>query len=49
MNFAGRALRDEGYLHIMGIVDLLVVYTADVPILMGKMSSVIHDSEHKQN
>lgn len=49
MDFAGRALRDEGYLHVTGIVDLLVVYVADLPSLMGKTSSVIHGLEHKQD
>lgn len=45
----GCALRDEEYLRVAGIVDLLVVYTADLPILMGKVSSVIHGLEAKQD
>lgn len=52
MNFAGHALREEGYLRIVGIVKLLVVYAADLPDLMGKtsgISEVINDLEHKQD
>lgn len=37
----GCALRDEEYLCVPEIVDLLVVYTADLPILMGKVSNVM--------
>jgi len=48
MNFAGHALGVEGYLHVTGIVDLLVVYAADL-ILMGKMSSVLHVLENKRD
>lgn len=52
MNFAGHALREEGYLFVMGIVKLLVVHAADLPDLMDKISSiseVINDLEHKKD
>lgn len=50
-NFAGHGLRYQRYLYVTVILELLVVYAADLPDLMGKTSSVsevINDLVHKQ-